>query len=209
MALMTRFSGRRIRRLRNLAFDLRSGGLRRGNVPSRHSEGGAQDVVNTDITALERIFDDRIEESDVLVDVGCGKGRVIAWWLRNGVGTRVVGLELDEEIAEETRRRLRKHPNVSIVTGNAIENVPADGSLFYIHNPFGEALVRELSERMKQIHPDGRGVRILYYNPVHAAVFRSDPSWTVEDVTIGGDSFHALCAIELRPSDERITEDPR
>ena len=183
--------------LRNFAFDLRSGGLLKGNVASRHSDEGAHDVVNTDITAIERIFQGRLRESDVLVDVGCGKGRVIAWWIRQGVGSRIVGLELDEGVAEQTRRRLRRHPNVTVLTGDAVDNVPPDGSLFYMHNPFGEAVVRAFAERLKAIHPAGDGVRILYYNPVHVEVFRSDPAWTVEDVRGGGRRFHLLCVIQL------------
>jgi len=197
MALMSRFSGRRIRMLRNLMFDLRSGGLRRGNVATRHADTDAVDVINSDVTALERIFEGRIGPSDVLVDVGCGKGRVIAWWLRAGATGRIVGLELDEQVAEQTRERLRDHPNVSIVAGDAVENVPPDGSLFYVHNPFGERTLRAFAERVKRLHgSDGSSVRILYYNPVHAGVFESDPAWRVERVAIGGDGFHPLCVIE-------------
>jgi SAM-dependent methyltransferase len=200
MALLTRLSGRRTRRLRNLAFDLRWGSLLVGNVATNHGDDGAHDVVNTDITAIERIFENRIRDSDVLVDVGCGKGRVMTWWLRRGVASRIVGLELDEGVAEQTRHRLRRHPNVSVVTGDAVTNIPADGSLFYLHNPFGEDVVRAFGERLKEMHPSGAGVRILYYNPVHVEVFRSDPAWRVEDVTVGGESFHPLCVIELAAS---------
>jgi SAM-dependent methyltransferase len=201
MALLTRLSGRRIRRLRNLAFDLRSGSLLVGNVTSSHGDDGAHDVVNTDVTALERIFEGRIRDSDVLVDVGCGKGRVITWSLRQGVASRIVGLELDEEVAEQTRRRLRRHPNVTVLTGDAVDNVPPDGSLFYMHNPFGEAVVRAFAERLKEVHAPGGDVRILYYNPVHVEVFRSDPAWRVEDVRVGGRRFHLLCVIQLAPAE--------
>jgi SAM-dependent methyltransferase len=191
---MTRFSGRWARRLRNLVFDLRSGGLLAGNVPNRAE--GASDIVNTDITALERIFAGRIRDDDVLVDVGCGKGRVIAWWLRQAPSCRIVGLELDEQVADQTRQRLRGHPNVSIVAGDAVENLPPDGSLLYFYSPFGEPLVRAFSQRIKQLDSEHRSVReILYYNPVHVDVFRDDPAWRVEDVWVDEGGFHDLCVI--------------
>jgi SAM-dependent methyltransferase len=194
MPVMSGMSGRRARRLRNLMFDLRAGHVLAGNRASRHPS--AHDVVNTDVTALERIFEGRIRDGDVLVDVGCGKGRVLSWWAANSPGSRIVGLELDEQVAGETRARVRRHPRVSVIAGDAIENLPPDGTLFYLHNPFGEDTVRAFARRLGELRPGLAGIRILYYNPLHADVFEGDPAWSVERVSIGAERFHALCVIE-------------
>ena len=177
-------------------FDLRSGGTLAGNRSTRHSGAGAHDVVNTDVTAIERVFSGRIRPGDVLVDVGCGKGRVLRWWAARTDAERIVGLELDEYVAAETRARLRDEPSVEVVTGDAVANLPADGTLFYLHNPFGEQVVRAFAERLKELHPDPTGLRILYYNPVHAGVFEADPTWSVERVALGTHGFHDLCVVE-------------
>lgn len=197
MAVLSRFEHNKVRRLRNALFDLRSGGLLVGGSRSRYAGQGANDVANSDITALERIFDGRVRDSDVIVDVGCGKGRVVRWCARRRMGTRVVGLELDEEIAAEAARDLSRYENASIIAGDAIQNLPADASLIYLYNPFTEQLMRAFSERVKELAGERRGVRLLYYNPQHANIFRDDPAWTVEDVTIGGEGFHPLCVIRL------------
>jgi SAM-dependent methyltransferase len=189
-------SGRNVRRLRNLMFDLRSGGVLAGSRRTHHAQEDAHDVVNTDVTALERIFGGRIRDHDVLVDVGCGKGRVLRWWAARTAGNRIVGLELDEEVAAETRERLRAEPRVEVIAGDAVANLPADGTLFYLHNPFGEQVVRAFAERLAELHPDRSGLRILYYNPAHAGAFEADPGWSVERVTIGAEGFHELCVIE-------------
>jgi methyltransferase family protein len=196
VSILTRFSGRRIRMLRDVLFDLRHRSLLRGTVPSRHRQ--SVQIANTDVTALERIFRGRIRGSDVLVDVGCGKGRVIHWWLSQGIRQPIIGLEVDEEIAERTRQRLRRYPNVTIITGDAVANLPRDATLFYLYHPFSEPVVRAFSKRMKDLYGARRPVTVLYYNPVHADVFRSDPAWEVQNLTIGGDSFHRLCVLELR-----------
>ena len=43
---------------------------------------------------LPKLFNERngtaIKSSDVLVDVGCGRGRVINWWLSLGLGNKIV-----------------------------------------------------------------------------------------------------------------------
>ena len=170
-------------------FDLRHGSVLAGNRATRHSDEGAHDVVNTDVTALELIFAGRIGADDVLVDVGSGKGRVLRWWAARSPARRIVGLELDEEIAAETARRMRREQRVSVVAGDAVANLPDDGTLFYLHNPFGEPVVRAFRDAVS-----GRpGIRILYYNPVHADVFAS--GWSVERVVLG-EGFHDLCVIE-------------
>jgi hypothetical protein len=78
---------------------------------------------------------------------------VLNWWLGRGLDNRIVGLELDKGLARVAAERLRRHPNVVIRTGNAIDNLPADGTLFWLFNPFtanasGSQLMQALSERL-------------------------------------------------------------
>jgi hypothetical protein len=70
---------------RTLATDLRYGAILSGNVGTRYRQAGAYNVVNTPYAVLPQIFAGRIGRDDVLVDVGCGKGRVINWWLSRGL----------------------------------------------------------------------------------------------------------------------------
>lgn len=193
----------RISRLwNNLALDLRFGGFLGGSQRSR--DAGATWVVNTDYAVMPQIFGDRVRPEDVLVDVGCGKGRVINWWLHQGYGNRMIGLELVPEVAERTRARLRKHRNITIVTGDAIDNLPAVGTLFYLFNPFSdEAGTQRFMDRFRELFTRRPGVRAFYYNPVFAELFRRSHDWEVEDYAIavpGGArvSGHArLCQLRL------------
>lgn len=127
-----------VRIVRNALIDLRYGGLLAGELKSRFSDRHAVETANSDYVGMSYMFEGRIKDSDVLVDVGCGKGRVINSWLHSGYRNKMIGLELDDEVAERTRRRLRKFDNVTIVTGDAVENIPPSGTLFYMYHPFGE-----------------------------------------------------------------------
>jgi SAM-dependent methyltransferase len=164
----------------NLAYDLRFGEILRGDIPTRFAELDAERSANVSYYSLSLIFkDETIAPDDVLVDVGCGKGRVLNWWLSKRLPNRIVGLELDPEVAAHTRHRLRKHPNVTIIAGDAVEHLPADGTLFFLFNPFHEAVVSRFKEKVLQL-PRRDRIRIHYNNCVHVDVFENDPRFSVE-----------------------------
>jgi precorrin-6B methylase 2 len=112
----------------------------------------------------------------VLVDVGCGKGRVLNYWLHSGLKNRIYGLELDPEFAGFAARRLAKYKNVTILAGDAIENLPDDATLIFLYNPFEGDVLERLKERLKQKYAHRlHTIRILYYSCMFIDVFRQDP----------------------------------
>ncbi len=144
---------------------------------------------------------DRIKPSDILVDIGCGKGRVINWWLQHGYRKRIVGIELDDQIAAETCKRLNRHKNVTTIAGDAIQNIPADGTLSYLYNPFTTRTISAFKNRLMGISDKPDNIMILYYNCKHVDVFQNDPAWTVEIIDVGGSSilpFDQFAAIKVR-----------
>jgi SAM-dependent methyltransferase len=164
----------------SMLLDLRYGGLLRGVVETRFGDQGATHTINTPYDVLAASFrPGEIRAGDVLVDVGCGKGRVINWWLRSGFRNRIIGIELDPEVAAKTRRRLRRHQNVSIICGDAIDELPADGSVYYLYNPFKAPVVRAFRDRLAEM--SAGEVRIYYYHPRHIDLFENDQRWTVSD----------------------------
>jgi SAM-dependent methyltransferase len=208
MRRLRRLLVRNTRIIRNAAIDLRYGRLLGGKVETRYKHLGAVATENSDYAALPHIFGDRIKATDVLVDVGCGKGRVINWWLGEGLGNRIIGLELDEEIADRTRHRLRRHENVTIIGGNALDNIPQDGTLFYLYNPFAEHVMEAFKDRLLSLFSQHGDITILYYHCKHVHVFQWDPAWVVEVTDVGGPSaypFDQLAVIRMRRSEAHAT----
>jgi len=186
-------SGKRL--LRNILLDLRYGAFLGGTRKTAYAHLGIQDTASTDYAALPLIFRDGIKEWDVLVDIGCGKGRVINWWLSRGFRNSIVGIELDETVAQATQRRLRRYRNVKIVCGDAISSLPANGTIFYLYNPFDKPWVEALRDRLAGIFAQG-GKTLFYYNCVHASAFEEDPGWSVEQVLLDASRrFHPLAVI--------------
>jgi hypothetical protein len=176
------------RSLYDLVVDLRYGGSCAGCEPNPFAERGAVQIQSTHYAVLSDLFrKNRIEidESDVLVDVGCGKGRVLNYWLACGLKNRMIGLELVGRIARKTQARLARFPNVTIVAGDAVANVPPEGTLFYLYNPFGEETMREFADALLKTVRSPERLRIVYLNSRRAGVFTSDPRWHVTSLRTG------------------------
>lgn len=166
----------------NILLDLRYGAVLRGAVEARYPDRGAYGMHSTPYDALASMFPPgTVADTDVLVDVGCGKGRGINWWLWCGHRNRIIGVELDPDLADRTRHRLRRHGNVSIICGDAVENLPSDGTLYYLYNPFEASTVRAFRDRLAATADHPGAVTIYYYHPLHLAVFEEDPRWEVID----------------------------
>jgi hypothetical protein len=162
-------------------MDLRFGGFSGGYL--RNPAAGAHGTGATDYEIMPQLFQGRIRPDDVLVDVGCGKGRVINWWLSQGLANRIYGLELLTGVAESTRRRLRGYANVTIVTGDAVENLPPDGTLFFLFNPFDDNIMARFVQRLWTL-AERKDITVIYFAPVHLEAFRADARWSVEERSI-------------------------
>lgn len=173
-----------VNHVRNYVTDLRYGGFAGGAVASRYWPEGMLGFSSVDYVQLPKIFNAanglQIRPDDVLVDVGCGKGRVINWWLSLGLGNRIYGLELDEQLAERASRRLASWPNVSILTGDALDHLPADATILFMFNPFWGNVVERFKDRVIEVYGERSPIRIVYFMPMFEAHFSADPRFVVE-----------------------------
>ena len=175
------------RKIVTAVADLRYGGrFLTGKIESRKAHLGGYDIESTGYDLLPAMFDGRVRSDDVLVDVGRGKGRVLNWWLAHYPSHRIYGLELDQEIGELTRKRLRKYSNVQILIGDACSLMPPDGTLFYLYNPFDADVMRRFISRLISSPRGTNGLtrRVLYYNSTYVDRFRSHPSFVVQTVEL-------------------------
>lgn len=155
-----------------------SGRSLKGNLKTCYKELGANDVYHTKYCVLPLIFRlIKVKKEDVLVDVGCGKGRVINYWLFRRYKNRIIGLELDKRIAAQTARQFAKRKNVTIIPGNAVKHLPANGTIFYFYNPFSKEVVKQFEEQLHEMFKD-KPIKIIYYNPKSIEVFQNG-NWRI------------------------------
>jgi SAM-dependent methyltransferase len=182
----------------NAVRDLRYGGFLGGTIHTRSPHLEANDIANSDYDHLQQLFAEvQIGPDDVLVDVGCGKGRAINWFLSRYPNNKVYGIELDAEVCARTRARLRRFSNVNILCGDAIELLPSDGTVFYLYNPFGESVMRKfISKVLEPPRTHARRTTIVYSCAQWLDMFRSDPNFNVRDVDVP--VRHGAAVIELQ-----------
>lgn len=198
---MKRFTPRRILRLaRNILFDLKYGAFLGGTVTSPYAHLGSIRSENTDYEALPHIFTDEIRSGDILLDVGCGKGRVINWWLSQYPGHRIFGVEWNESVAVRTKKRLKRFPEVTITAGSILDNFPAEANVIYLFHPFRGDLMRQFKELIIATggkNTAGQPLRIYYYNPYELSLFSEDERFTIRPLELP-DPFFKASVIEFK-----------
>jgi len=112
--------------------------------------------------------------SDVIVDLGCGKGRVLCCAAIYDI-KQVVGVEDVEELCHIARNNLqrlrRKRTPAMVIHGKAEDFDYTQGTVFYMFHPFGPNTLREVLTRIGQgLQQRFRLIRIVYVNPKHDSV---------------------------------------
>jgi hypothetical protein len=179
-----------------LWLDFRFGGYVGGCQNSRFAHLGACAVDNLTYRILKEAVDAiAVSPDDVLVDVGCGRGRVLNWWLSLGWQNRMVGVELDPAVATATRRRLRRFRNVEIVTGDAVNLTPSDATICFLYNPFGRAVVQRWHDTV--LNSKAPHLTVVYINCQHLDVFHESGRWSIRTVPKDPREYCQIAVAEL------------
>jgi SAM-dependent methyltransferase len=113
-----------------------------------------------------------VKPTDVFVDLGSGKGRVVMLAARYPFA-KVIGVELSEQLTEIARSNLanargrRRAKQVELVASDVLEyEIPADATVIYMYNPFRGAIFETVVQRLiDSVDRNPRQVRLIYLNP--------------------------------------------
>jgi SAM-dependent methyltransferase len=125
-----------------------------------------------------------IGPSDVFLDIGCGKGRVVAQAARRPFA-RVLGVELSEELAEQARRlaeserHRQRCGSVEIVNADVTTwQMPDHVTIAYIYNALsGAPLGAALDRIAESVSRAPRRLLLLYVNHLNEADVIAHPSF--------------------------------
>ena len=126
-------------------------------VPSKFRESmGATGSQSTRYWMLDAILrGEEFTADDSLFDVGCGKGRVLAYLISRKYPCKVTGIELNEEVAQFAKNWTDKYPNAEIINGSAFDVDYNDYTVLFMGRPFEletfEKFIVKLESIMK--HP--------------------------------------------------------
>lgn len=161
-------------RLHNLLWEFRLGISTNGLVEIPYHDAYHYAAVRyLTINRILRFLD--LGRSDLFVDIGSGKGRVVCSAARFDLQA-VLGVEWSSELckaaeANIARMRGRKSP-IKVINSTAQEFNYSEGTVFTLFNPFGAVTLNAVLHSIElslKAHPPA--IRIVYVNPMHDEVF--------------------------------------
>ena len=124
----------------------------------------------TPYSVLERLAQSgRIRKKQVLLDYGCGKGRV-DFFLAYQAGCRSIGIEYDDRIYEkavENQKAAVSSGRVRMEQANAeMFPVPPEVDRIYFFNPFSvEILLKVMNRILDSYYEQMRPIQLFFYYP--------------------------------------------
>ncbi len=114
--------------------------------------------------------------ADVILDLGCGKGRALVQLARRCPVGRVVGLELNAGLADVARANLvrtrgrHRAAAFEVHVGDARTwEIPEDVTIVYLANPFDGVVFDEAMQRLFESYDRRpRALQIAYVHPIGA-----------------------------------------
>ena len=117
---------------------------------TRHAAAGAHDPTATPYFVLEDLLGGLDLSADShLLDVGCGAGRVLAYFVSAGLPGRATGVELDPALAAEAAAWSARYPSVCVVAGSALDLPLAGFTHVYLFNPFDTPVLVAFLDRLE------------------------------------------------------------
>lgn len=124
----------------------------------------------TPYSVLERLANSGlIRKKDVVLDYGCGKGRV-DFFLSYQTRAKTIGIEYDERIykaALENQKNAVSGAKTDFVLARAEEyEVPSEVTVCYFFNPFSIELLRKVMARIvESYYTSPREITLCFYYP--------------------------------------------
>lgn len=130
----------------------------------------------------------KLAPEDVLVDIGCGKGRVVLFAATRSL-KKVIGIELREVMMSAAKMNLDrlkiKQTEVEIIHDDAATLDYQEGTVFFMYDPFGYKTFRQVISRLKEsVTNRPRFVRLVYFNPRYKDYLNAE-EWLIPQGEIG------------------------
>lgn len=147
--------------------------------------------------SLNLMFKDiEIKDNDVIVDVGCGKGRLLNWLVSKGIKNKAYGFEINTKWANKVRRIFKQYKTINIINSDIILDFPKDATIFYLFNPFTQQKVFEFIEKIKEVSLEKQDVTIIYYNPVFLSLFMKQEFFDINKKILSNKFIHDYVIIK-------------
>ena len=135
---------------------------------------------STNYVILNRIFSHvRLTEEDSFLDVGCGKGRVLAFLLKEHAPCALYGVEINEISGSVAMEWTARYEQVSVKIGDAFEMDYNPYTVLFMNRPFLPKTFLEFIEKLESTltHP----ITFIYWVDQQSGYLLKDrPGWNMQ-----------------------------
>lgn len=107
-----------------------------------------------------------LKKEDIVVDYGCGKGR-IEFFLNNQVGCKVIGIDHSKRLLKKAIKNMENYGdngNITFIHSKAEEYMPDEANIFYLFNPFSTKIFRQVLNKIVESKKNNpRDILIFFY----------------------------------------------
>lgn len=152
-------------------------------IPTKYADLGANDTQSTYYHWLDRVFRlIKLSPEDVVIDIGCGEGRVLTYLHQKNFAGKLYGIELDPDIAAIAAARTKHLPNIEILCANVMDcpEILRQGTIFYLFNPFDMDMFDRFESLLEMVmdHPF---LFISTGNELVSSTLKMRPGWEMRD----------------------------
>jgi SAM-dependent methyltransferase len=139
---------------------------------TRFASEGAHDPTPVHYFVLEELFKHyHFTDQTRLLDVGCGTGRVLAYFLEQGFPGTATGVEIDPVLAHRCASWANTHGNLNAESRSVLELPLRSFTDYFLFNPFDSIILmqflnkleREARQTITLIHLSDNGESINYW----------------------------------------------
>ncbi len=135
---------------------------------------------STRYIALKRIFSHvQLSSSDAFLDVGCGKGRILAFLIREKCPCQLYGIEINEEVGKIAAGWAKRYDQVHIAVGDALQLDYNPYTVLTLARPFLPKTFLSFVERFEDTmtHP---ATLIYWVDQQSGQLLRDRPGWEMQ-----------------------------
>ncbi|MBP5655078.1 MAG: class I SAM-dependent methyltransferase [Clostridiales bacterium] len=147
-------------------------------VASPYSEShGATGSQSAPYRGLEEIFGNiDLTPEDSFIDIGCGKGRVLAYLAGTGAPCRITGVELNPEVASVAGRWSARFPNVEVINGDAFDLDYNGYTVLFMYRPMEKDTFMDFIDMLEKSLT--HNITFIYYADGQSGYYLNDrPGW--------------------------------
>ncbi len=135
---------------------------------------------STSYLILKRIFSHvSLTADDSFLDVGCGKGRVLAFLLRNRAPCALSGVEINEISGRVAQEWTERYPQVTVMLGDAFKLDYNPYTVLFLGRPFLPKTFLQFIERLEGTLE--HAITLIYWVDQQSGyLLRERPGWKME-----------------------------